>query len=125
MAEQSSLFHDSIEEAVGDTVHALGGAKKVVLLLWPALAQSKPETAYTRLKHTLNPEKAEKFSLDEYHLLARLGNQVGEHAIARHFGHDTGYEFVPLDPQEAVKRARKAQIQWHLAEAARLAQEAD
>ncbi len=123
MVESSQLWYDSMEEAVGAAVSALGGAKKVVTWLWPALAEQKPETAYTRLKHCLNPEKSEKLSLDELMLIARKAREVGEHAIARRFGYDAGYEFSPLDPAESERRARKAQIQWHLAEASRLAQE--
>lgn len=123
MAEQGVLWDDCIEDAVGTAVKALGGAKKVAKLLWPALADSKPETAYTRLKHCLNPEKAEKLGLDELLLIARKAREVGEHSIARYFGRDVGYEFVALEAEEIERRARKERIQWHLAEISRLSQD--
>lgn len=123
MAEQGSLWHDSIEDAIGSAIHALGGAKKVAKLLWPALADSKPETAYTRLKHCLNPDKAEKLALDEFFLIARKARELGEHSIAMYFGRDVGYEISPLEAEEIEKRARREKLQWHLAEVARLAQE--
>ena len=123
MAEPTKLWHDSMKEAAKATVDALGGAKKVCAWLWPAIAAATPETAYTRLQHSLNPEKKDKLSFDELELIARRGREIGEHSIARRFGYAAGYEFKPLDPEETERRARNAQIQWHLAEASRLSQE--
>jgi hypothetical protein len=123
MADQGQLWHDCIEDAIGTVVQVLGGAKRVAVLLWPALASAKPETAYTRLRHSLNPEKAEKFSLEEFLLLARKGREAGEHSIAKYFGHATGYEVIPLESEEIERRALNEKIQWHLSEASRLAQE--
>ena len=123
MADQTPLWHECIEDAVGTAVLALGGFKKVAAMLWPSLAESKSETAYSRLKHCLNPEKAEKLSLDEFLLIARRAREVGEHSIARRFGYEAGYECAPLDAEESERRARNAQIQWHLTEASRLTEE--
>jgi hypothetical protein len=120
MVEQVRLWHDSWEDAVGTAVQAAGGTKKVAELLWPTL---KPETAYTRLKHCLDPDKADKLSLGEFFMIARLARAAGEHSIARYFGHDAGYEFKPIADAENEKRVRKAKIQFHLTEAARLSQE--
>lgn len=125
MVEQSFLWHDSMEDAVGTAVKALGGPKKVVTLLWPALAESKPETAYTRLMHCLNPEKCEKLSFSELLLIARRAHDIGEHSIAKYFGSSVGYDIVPVESEELVKRARREKMKWHLAEVARLAQESE
>ena len=124
MADQGQLWDDCIEDAIGTAVKALGGPKKVARMLWPALEASNPETAYTRLKHCLDPERKDKLSLGELLLIARKAREIGEHSIARYFGRDVGYEFAPLDSEELERRARNEQIQWHLAEVSRLTQEA-
>lgn len=123
MAEQVPLWFDNIEEAVKHAVLVLGGPKKVAKLLWPALADSNPETAYTRLMHCLNPEKKDKLDLSEFLLIARKARDVGEHSVAKYFGRAVGYDVTPIDAAELEKRARKEKIQWHLAEMARLAQD--
>lgn len=119
---QVPLWHDSIEDAVGTAVQALGGAKKVAEVLWPAL---KPETAYSRLKHSLDPDKPEKLSLGELLMIARMARARGEHSIAQYFGRDVGYEVMPLNNEEIEKKVRREKMRWHLAEVARLSQEAD
>lgn len=108
MGEQVPLWHDSIEDAIGTAVQALGGAKQVAAILWPALAQAKPETAYTRLKHSLNPEKAEKLSPDEVLLIAREAAAIGMHCVMEYFAREAGYELKALAPADAKKRARRA-----------------
>lgn len=125
MADQVKLWHDCIEDAVGTAVLALGGPKKVAQILWPALAESNPQTAYTRLKHCLDPERSDKLSLAEFMLIARKARDAGEHSIARYFGLNVGYDVTPIDPEEIERRARKEKIQWHLSEASRLAEETD
>lgn len=123
MREQVPLWHDCIEDAVGTAIRALGGPKKVARMLWPALADSNPETAYTRLMHCLNPEKKDKLALAEFLMIAKKARDVGEHCIAQYFGRDVGYEIAPLDAEEVERRARKEKLQWHLAEISRLAQD--
>lgn len=120
MADQVALWHDSFEEAIGAAISAAGGTKRVAEILWPAL---KRETAYTRLKHCLDPEKADKLSLGELLMIARLAREHGDHSIARYFGRDVGYEIKPLADADVKKRVRKEKMQFHLGEAARLAQE--
>lgn len=110
MSEQVPLWYDSIEDAIGTSILALGGAKKVAEMLWPVLARSKPQTAYTRLKHCLNGDKAEKLDPDEVITIARAAAAIGEHSIMQYHARECGYEIVPLSPTEAVKRARRARL---------------
>lgn len=123
MASQVPLWHDCIEDAIGTAIQALGGAKKVAEMLWPVLARSKPETAYTRLKHALNADKAEKLSPDEVLTIARAAADVGDWSIPQYIARELGCEFTALPRAEAKKRARKARISSLLAEVAKLAQE--
>lgn len=125
MAEQVPLWYESIEDAIGTAIMALGGAKKVSELLWPVLARNKPQTAYTRLKHSLNDDKPEKLDPDEVLTIARAAAAIGEHSIMLYMARELGYEITPLAPSEAEKRAKRAQIAWHLDEAKRLSGEVD
>lgn len=123
MAEQVPLWHDCFEDALGAAVQALGGAKKVSALLWPVQAQQKPETAYTRVRACLNPDKAEKFSPDELLVLIRQAAEVGDHSIMRYIGREGRYEVTPLSPEDAEKRAKSARRRALLAELASLEDE--
>lgn len=108
MSEQVPLWHDSIEDAIGTAIHALGGAKKVAELLWPVIARNKPQTAYTRLRHCLNPDKSEKLDPDEVLTIARAAALLGEHSIMQYMARELGYELKVVALGEAQKRARRA-----------------
>lgn len=120
MSEQVPLWHDSIEDAIGTAVQSLGGSKKVAELLWPVLARNKPQTAYTRLRHSLNPEKSEKLDPDEVLTIARAAALVGEHSIMQYMARDLGYEISPLPLDESQKRARRERRMRLLEELKRL-----
>jgi hypothetical protein len=120
MNDQVPLWHDSIEDAIGTAVQALGGAKKVAELLWPVLARNKPQTAYTRLRHCLNPEKAEKLDPDELLAIARAAALIGEHSIMKYLARELGYSLTPLAPNEIEKRARRERVSALLEELKRL-----
>lgn len=120
MADQPPLWHDSPEEALDTTVKAAGGYKRVAERLWPA---DKPETAYNKLKHILDPTRSEKFSLGELLLVVELGRDSGDHSFAQYFGHRCKYKVEPIADEENKKRVRDAKIQFHLSEAARLVKE--
>lgn len=100
MPDQQSLFFDSIYDAIGAAVSALGGKKKVAPLLWPHL---KTETAYTRLAHCLSDEFPEKLSPEELKFLIQQGRQVGCHAIMAYLSAEGGY--VPPQPADPVSEA--------------------
>jgi hypothetical protein len=100
MPEQAALFHDSIYDAVGAVVSALGGKKKMATQLWPHL---KPETAYTRLAHCLSDEFPEKLSPEELLFLARAGREAGCHSIMAYLAGECGY--APPEPVDPVSEA--------------------
>lgn len=107
MNKQVALWHDSIEDAIGTSIHALGGAKKVAELLWPVQARNKPQTAYTRLRHCLNPDKPEKLDPDEVLTIMRAGRAIGENSILQYIAREVGYEIKMLPLGETEKRARR------------------
>jgi hypothetical protein len=123
MAEQIVLWHDSIEDALGTAVKALGGPKVVAKMLWPTLADNKPETAYTRLMHALNPEKAEKLSPDEVIMIGLRAREISCNAVQEYLAGKWLCEFKPLAAEEAKKRARKAERKALLARIAQIDEE--
>lgn len=103
---QESLFHESWEIALQDTVIKLGGYKKVAALMWPSMKQ---DSAYSKLKACLNEEKErEKFTLSEIQRLTKLGSEAGFHYSAIHFNSSTGYENpVPMNPEKVKAELEK------------------
>jgi hypothetical protein len=89
------LFYDSMLDAVSVAVLAIGGPQEVGRRLWPSLKSSTQ-----RVRDCLNPNRDEKFSLDELTQIARWSRDVGCHAIAMHFNAEAGY--VPPVPLAAA-----------------------
>lgn len=96
---QEKLFHESWENALHDTVVALGGYKKVAGDLWPGM---KLDSAYAKLKACLNEEKeSEKLTLSEIEAITRKGRVIGVDSSAYHFCASTGYDNPrPVNPIE-------------------------
>jgi hypothetical protein len=114
---QIALFHDSLSAAIQTAINAIGGSKRVAAELWPGKSQ---DVAYARLRHALQDDRDEKLSPDEVLYIARKAALVGCHAIPEFYGEACGYEFRPLDPDEAKRRAKKARKAQLLAELSRL-----
>lgn len=105
MPSQTALFHESIHDAVGALVQALGGKKKVGPLLWPHI---KPETAYTRLAHCLSDEFPEKLAPEEMLFLIKKGHEIGEHSIMAYLCTEGGYAPpVPVSPMDEASELRR------------------
>lgn len=105
MPEQTVLWYDSIQDAIGAVVQSLGGKKKVAPKLWPHV---KPETAYTRLAHCLSDEFPEKLSPEELLFLITEGRQAGCHAILMYLSQEGGYAPpAPIDPLDETDQLRR------------------
>ena len=115
--DQPALFHDTILDALGAAVLAIGGVKKVAPLLWPNEDQA---TVVSRLRNALNPEHQQKLCPMELLRLARLAAAIGDFAIPHYIALELGCEFKSLSPVEAKKRAKKARRKALLDELARL-----
>lgn len=104
MTMQLSLIHESYEDAIRDTVLALGGNKVVGSLLWPAMLADE---AGKKLADTLNRDKREKLSLGELALIRREARKAGVHILASYECRDAGY----ADPQPIAPEDEAAQLQ--------------
>lgn len=96
--QQDPLFFDSIDDAIGNAVQALGGFKRVACDLWPSM---KAESAYSKLKAALDPAK-ERENLDQHEieLISDRAAAVGNYAIPRWFAERCGGEFRVVAPVE-------------------------
>jgi hypothetical protein len=101
---QPSLFHDTYEDAIRDTVMALGGYKKVGSTLWPAMPADE---AGRKLSACLNTDKREKLDLGELRLIRTEARKVGVHILATYEMRDAGY----AEPQPVAPEDEAAQLQ--------------
>lgn len=103
---QQSLFHEDVWQALRDCVGALGGSKKVGVLLRPEL---DAQTAGRWLLDCLNPERKEKLCVEQVLLILREARAVNCHAGMQFITRDAGYaDPQPLEPEDeraALQRA--------------------
>lgn len=112
---QSSLFCESIGEALLEVVKAAGGPKRVGPELWP---EFPPEQAAQKLRDCLNPDRREKLSPEQVVWLMRLGRQTGCHSAAIYMNRECGYaDPVPVEPED-----ERAALQREFIEASKLMQ---
>ena len=107
-AMQPSLFHDTYEDAIRDTVMALGGYKKAGAMLWPALPA---DDAGRKLSACLNTDKREKLDLCELRLIRREARKLGVHILASYEMRDAGYtEPQPVNPEDEAAQLQREYI---------------
>lgn len=117
---QTTLWADTIFDALGTAVQAAGGTKRVAAKLWPTLDST---SATARLRGCLNPEHAQKLDPDELLAIARFGKEAGENSVMEFLARDLGYELKPLSSAESKKRAKRVRRLALLEELKRLEDE--
>lgn len=96
------LFFDSIEDALREVVHAVGGNKAAGGILRPELSADE---AGKWVSDCLNPDRAQTFRPGQVLLLLRKGREAGCHAAAAYLMRESGYaDPVPIEPDD--ERAR-------------------
>lgn len=102
---QYALLHESITDALREVVQACGGPKKVGAMLWPELPIDQ---AAGKLRDCLNPDRREKLSPEQTVLLARMGREVGCHALMVFMARECGYaDPSPIEPEDEVARLQR------------------
>lgn len=87
-------------EALDGVVHALGGFKKVGVLLRPELSE-KPIAAAQWLRDCLNQDKPERLNPDQVFMLLRCARAADYHAAKHWMDAELGYEQGrPLKPED-------------------------
>lgn len=95
MSFQGSLFHDSVLDALGTDVKALGGPKVVAGLLWPADARG-PD----RLRACLSENHEQKLKADEIYLIKKLAKEKGSTAAVDYEISGMGGEVKWIKPED-------------------------
>jgi len=102
---QYALMHDAFEDALKEVIHACGGPKAIGREMRPELPV---EQAAGWVRDCLNPEKRDKFSMQQVLFILRRGREVGAHAAMHFLARDAGYsDPSPLDPEDEVVRMQR------------------
>jgi hypothetical protein len=102
---QSSLFFETVYDALGADIAAAGGFKVVAGKLWPSEA---PATATQKLRNTLNADQPHKLCPDEVLQIKRLAYEHGSTATVDYEAQQLGYECNWIEPEaEAAKLDRE------------------
>mgnify|MGYP007082279004 CR=1 FL=1 len=97
------MEHETLNDALIDAIKAIGGSKVVAAMLWPAKAARNIDDARRYLAACLDPERAEKLSLDEILLVMREARARGCHAPMRFLAQYLSYaEPLPVEPRDEL-----------------------
>lgn len=109
MSDQSSLFHESVEDALAEVVAALGGAKVVGARMRPDLS---PDAAGRWLRDCLNDGRREHLTPGHVMWLLREGREAGVHAAVRFICREAGYsEPSPVEAEDERARLQREYIE--------------
>ena len=104
---QQELFNETLSEAFHELINQLGGVKKVGAELWP---EKLVREAGNQLLNCLNPEHAQKLSLEQIDLIFLMARQSDCHVIAKYIGDVYGYKFMPIEPEDEKAELQHAYI---------------
>ena len=102
---ERDLWHDTISEALREAVQALGGFKKVGVMLWP---DQSADHAATKLRDCLNHDRRERLTPDQMIYIMRLARQIDCHVVATYMLREAGYaDPVPLEPIDQLAKLQR------------------
>jgi hypothetical protein len=101
MSHQGALFHDSIYDAIGADVAAVGGIKKTAAMLWP-----NNSDAAGRLRACLSLEHPQKLDVEEILTIKRLARDVGSFATVTYEAQALAFRVEWIKPED-----EKAELQ--------------
>lgn len=102
--EQPALFHETIEDALGADIAALGGPKKCGAWLF---AHLPPDQAGGMVRACLNPERNEKLAPHQVFQIMERASDAGSFATLTFYAHHLGFnvEWVkPADEADQLMR---------------------
>lgn len=105
---QPELIHESAIDALRDAVKALGGAKVVGHLLRPTKTL---DDAKNWCNDCLNPDRREKFDLDDVIAILRRSREAGFHGAMAYIAMECGYTApTPVEPADENAKLQRAFI---------------
>lgn len=103
---------EHLHDALIDAVKACGGSKKVAAMLWPAKASQNLEGARRSLANCLNPECAEKLSLEEIMLILGAARKRGNHTVIEFLCDALNYSRpTPVEPEDERAKLKREYIE--------------
>ncbi|HXI14749.1 MAG TPA: hypothetical protein VNM48_00160 [Chloroflexota bacterium] len=112
--EQIPLIHESFLDALTTCVQALGGAKRVGVMLRPEYDED-PDKAARWLLACLNPARDEKLSFDQTFMVMRKAKEASIHVAMAHIAQMVGY----ADPQPIEPEDERAALQREFVQASK------
>lgn len=102
MEQQAKLFHESIYDALGTLINALGGPKRVGPMLWPEkLLDASSQLA----RDCVNPSRKERFDPEQTLLLLKKGREIGCHDAVNYICEAAGYTAPdPVEPETELAK---------------------
>ena len=102
---QMSLIHETVNDAIREAIHFVGGNKKVGALLYPEMPVDQ---AAGRVRDCLNPDRRELFSPEQVLMIARLAKTAGNNSIMEFMASELGYlKPVAVDPDDEIARLQR------------------
>lgn len=103
------LFYETIYDALGAVVSALGGPKKVGPMLWP---EKTLDAAAQLLRDCLNPARKERFDPEQTLFLLKQGRAIGCHDAVNYLCAEAGYDAPrPVEPEDEMARLQREYVQ--------------
>jgi hypothetical protein len=96
---QQRLFHETIFDALGADISAIGGFKVAAGKLWPA---ESPTTGAAKLRNAINPEQPHKLCPDEVLAIKKLAKEAGSDATVSFEASQLSYRFEWVTPEEEL-----------------------
>jgi hypothetical protein len=106
MTHQAALFHDSIYDALGADVAAIGGIKKTAALLWPTNSD-----AAGRLRACLSTEHPQKLDAEEILSIKRLAKDIGSFATVTYEAQILAFKVEWIKPEDENARLQREFIE--------------
>lgn len=107
--EQTPLFHEDLNAALGYVISALGGNKRIGSAMWPAMS---PDKAGRKLADCLNDNHQQRFSPDDIMWLLAEGRRAGVHSAMVFIACECGYEQPqPIEPEDERAKLQRQYIE--------------
>jgi hypothetical protein len=95
--EQPALFHETIEDALGADIAALGGPKKCGAWLFSHLP---PDQAGGMVRACLNQERSEKLGPLQVYQVMEKAATASSFATLQFYAHHLGFNVEWIDPKD-------------------------
>jgi hypothetical protein len=97
---QQALFYETVFDAIGADIAAIGGFKVTAGKLWPS---DDVTTSAAKLRNCVNPDQPHKLCPQEVMRIKKLAKDVGSFATVNFEAHELGFEFTWIQAEEQAR----------------------